>query len=66
VCSSDPFGGSGSTLIASHKLGRRCFTMEKTPLYCDVILARWKKLTGIEPKLVNDHGKEKEKVPEAK
>ncbi len=48
----EPFGGSGSTLIAAHKLGRRCFVMEKTPLYCDVILARWKKYTGIEPKLI--------------
>jgi len=48
----EPFGGSGSTLIAAHKLGRRCFVMEKTPLYCDVILARWRKYSGSEPELV--------------
>ena len=42
----EPFGGSGSTLIASTKLGRRCFIMEKVPTYAEVILARWEKLTG--------------------
>lgn len=40
------FGGSGSTLIASVKLGRRCFIMEKSPVYAEVILNRWEKLTG--------------------
>ena len=48
----EPFGGSGSTLIAAHKLGRRCFIMEKTPLYADVILARTKKYIGNEPVLL--------------
>jgi site-specific DNA-methyltransferase (adenine-specific) len=42
----DPFGGSGSTLIAAEKLGRRCFTMEIDPHYCDVILTRWERMTG--------------------
>lgn len=42
----EPFGGSGSTLIASTKLARRCFIMEKVPTYAEVILARWEKLTG--------------------
>ena len=42
----DPFGGSGSTLITAEQLGRRCYTMELDPHYCDVILARWEKLTG--------------------
>ena len=42
----EPFGGSGSTLIASVKMGRRCFIMEKSPTYAEVILNRWEKLTG--------------------
>lgn len=42
----DLFGGSGSTLIAAEQLKRRCFMMELDRHYCDVILARWEKLTG--------------------
>lgn len=42
----EPFGGSGSTLIASIKLKRRCFIMEKSPVYTEVILNRWEKYTG--------------------
>lgn len=42
----EPFGGSGSTLIASEKMDRRCFLMEKSPVYAEVILKRWEKLTG--------------------
>jgi DNA modification methylase len=36
----DLFGGSGSTLIAAHKTGRRGYLVELDPLYCDRILAR--------------------------
>lgn len=42
----DLFGGSGSTLIACEQLNRKCLLMELDPHYCDVILARWEKLTG--------------------
>ena len=42
----DTFGGSGTTMIACEKLGRRCFMMEISPEYCDVILARWEAWTG--------------------
>lgn len=42
----EPFGGSGSTLIASEKMGRRCRIMEKSPVYAEVIKNRWEKLTG--------------------
>jgi DNA modification methylase len=37
----DIFGGSGSTLIAAEKTGRRGFLCEIDPIYCDRILARW-------------------------
>lgn len=46
----EPFGGSGSTAVAAHKLGRRFFLMEKSPVYTAVILNRLVKLTGITPK----------------
>lgn len=42
----DLFGGSGTTLIASEQLGRKCFMMELDPKYCDVIKNRWETLTG--------------------
>lgn len=37
----DLFGGSGSTLIAAHKTGRRAYLCEIDPIYCDRIIARW-------------------------
>jgi DNA modification methylase len=37
----DLFGGSGSTLIAAEKTGRRAFLAELDPVYCDRILRRW-------------------------
>ena len=42
----EPFLGSGSTLIAAEQLGRKCYGMEISPQYCDVIVKRWEKLTG--------------------
>lgn len=41
----DPFGGSGSTLIACERLGRQCRTSELDPKYVDVIVTRWQELT---------------------
>lgn len=37
----EPFCGSGSQLIAAQKLGRRCYALEISPRYCDVIVRRW-------------------------
>ncbi len=42
----DPFGGSGSTLIAAEQTGRKCYTLEIDPKYCDVIVSRWEEFTG--------------------
>ena len=42
----DPFGGSGTTLIAAEKSGRKAFLMELDPKYVDVIVRRWQDWTG--------------------
>lgn len=42
----EPFCGSGSTLIAATKLKRRCYIMEKSPVYAEVAMNRWEKETG--------------------
>lgn len=49
----EPFGGSGSTLIASIKIGRICYVMEKCPEYAEVIKARWERATGKKAKKIN-------------
>jgi DNA modification methylase len=54
----DFFGGSGSTLMACEQLGRRCYTMELDPIYCDVIVRRWEEFTG--KKAVRQHGQTNE------
>lgn len=48
----DPFGGSGSTLIAAENTGRRARLLELEPKYVDVTIARWQKLTGQQAVLV--------------
>ena len=50
----DVFGGSGTTLIACEQLNRKCFMMELDPHYCDVIIARWEKLTGKNARRLTD------------
>lgn len=42
----DAFLGTGTTLIAAEQLGRKCYGMELSPQYCDVIVKRWQTLTG--------------------
>jgi len=42
----EPFGGSGSTLMAAERLHMRARLVELAPKYCDVIIRRWQKFTG--------------------
>jgi DNA modification methylase len=42
----EPFLGSGTTLIAAEKTNRKCYGMEISPKYCDVIIQRWENATG--------------------
>lgn len=48
----DLFGGSGSTLIAAHKTGRRGYLCELDPVYCDRIIRRWETYAKDEAELV--------------
>lgn len=48
----DPFVGSGTTIVASENLGRRCYAMEISPAYVAVAIQRWVDLTGKEPRLL--------------
>ena len=50
----DTFGGTGTTLIAAEQLNRKCYMMELDPHYCDVIIARWEKLTGNKAERISD------------
>lgn len=56
----DLFGGSGSTLIACEKTGRKAYLMELDPKYCDVIVKRWEDFTGKKAELVELSELEKE------
>jgi DNA modification methylase len=44
----EPFGGSGTTIIAAESLGRRCYAMELEPRYVQVAIERWQAFTGRE------------------
>lgn len=49
----DPFGGSGTTLIACERSKRNCYMMELSPAYVDVIIKRWEKETNKKAVLLN-------------
>ena len=49
----DLFGGSGSTMAACEQMKRKSFTIEKDPVFCDVIIQRYEKLTNQKAKRIN-------------
>ena len=49
----DPFGGTGTTLVACEQLNRTCYMMERDPHYVDVIIQRWENLTGKQAERLN-------------
>jgi len=51
----DPFLGSGTTLIACERLGRRCRGVEIEPGYVAVTLERWHEMTGETPELIDSN-----------
>src|SRR3954451_15337281 len=51
----DLFGGSGTTLIAAEKCGRRARLVEFDPVYCDRIVRRFEAFTGKEARLASSH-----------
>ena len=53
----DCFGGSGTTLIAAHKVKRKAYLIEYEPKYCDLTIHRFEMLTGVKAKLISggDH-----------
>ncbi len=63
----EPFGGSGSTLIACERAGRNARVIELDPQYVDVIIRRWQDFTGLKATLIGDgrtfeeveHGRQK-------
>lgn len=49
----DPFGGTGTTLMACEQLGRNCYMMERDQRYVDVIIDRWESYTGEKAVCIN-------------
>ena len=56
----DGFGGSGSTLIAAEKTGRKARLVELDPKFCDVIVRRWEEFTGKKAELLEDNAESSE------
>jgi DNA modification methylase len=50
----DPFIGSGTTILAAERTGRRCYGIEIDPLYVDTAIERWQRMTGRQAQ--NGHG----------
>jgi len=61
----DPFGGSGTTLIAAETTGRKAALLELDPKYVDVIVERWQRFTGRQAVLDGD-GRSFDEVRDAK
>ena len=50
----DPFLGSGTSLVASERLGRSCYAAEINPAYVAVSIQRWVDMTGKDPVIIHD------------
>lgn len=50
----DSFAGSGSTLIAAEALKRRVYTIEQSPIFCEVVRRRYEKLTGTKVQVIKN------------
>lgn len=61
----DPFGGSGTTLIAAERAGRRARLVEIDPLYVDLIVRRWLAVMG-QPAILRGDGRTFEQVARAR
>jgi DNA modification methylase len=61
----DPFGGSGSTLIACEKAGRQARLIELDPKYVDTIILRWQAFSGCAATL-DDDGRSYEEIAAAR
>jgi len=48
----EPFSGSGTTLTACERLGRKCRAIEISPAYCAVAIERWAQMTGKTPEML--------------
>jgi DNA modification methylase len=42
----EPFAGSGTAIVACELTGRRCYALELSPAFCDVVVSRWEGVTG--------------------
>lgn len=42
----EPYAGSGTAFVAAEQVGRKCYGIEISPAYCDIIVKRWETLTG--------------------
>src|SRR5207244_12745437 len=60
----DPFGGSGSTLIACEKTGRLARLVEIDPIYVDVAVERWQQFSGKQALLAGDGRRSEEHTSE--
>lgn len=49
----EPFAGSGTTIIAAENERRRCYAVEISPKYCDIIVDRWERHTGQKAELLD-------------
>lgn len=53
----DSFGGSGSSLISAESLKRKVYTIEQQPIFCDLIINRYEKLTGLKTRVIREDEK---------